>query len=162
MGLLRNDASNNETTATSNSSSVSSSGAFNAVLDRGSDFEGKLTFEGTVRIDGIFKGEIFSSSHLVVGETGKIEADVTVESISISGEVIGDVKAKGKIELHSSAVVRGNIETPKLVIEEGAVVQGQLNMDAMTSATAGQAPKVGISKESASKKPESSATEAQV
>lgn len=143
MGLLRNDNSASEKNADVKTSQVSS-GGFNAVLDRGSEFEGKLTFEGTVRIDGKFKGEIFSSARLVVGETGKIEANVTVDSISVSGEVIGDIKAITKVELHPQAVIRGNIETPKLVVEEGSIIQGQINMDTMSSASAGKNPKVGI------------------
>lgn len=120
MGLLKND--------TTHTSSGSVSG-FNAILDRGSEFDGKLTFEGTVRIDGKFKGEIISDAKLVVGETGKIEAFVNVDTLSVSGEIVGDIKAKSKVHIHSTAVVRGNIETPSLIIEEGAIFQGSCNME---------------------------------
>ncbi len=113
-----------------------SSTGFNAILDRGSEFDGKLTFEGTVRIDGKFKGEIISNAKLVVGETGKIEATISVDSISISGEIVGDIRAKTRVHIHSSAVVRGNIEAPALIIEEGAMFQGSCNMDKFKSANA--------------------------
>jgi cytoskeletal protein CcmA (bactofilin family) len=105
------------------------SGGFNAILDRGSEFEGKLTFEGTVRIDGKFKGEIISEANLVVGESGKVEADIKVASISISGEVNGNITAKGRVELHAPAVVKGNIHTPSLVIEEGVTFEGSCMME---------------------------------
>ena len=102
--------------------------SFNAILDKGSEFEGKLTFEGTVRIDGKFKGEIFSDASLVVGESGKVEADINVGSVIISGEVTGNIKAKNKVEIHSPGIVRGNINTPALVIEEGVVFEGTCSM----------------------------------
>jgi cytoskeletal protein CcmA (bactofilin family) len=105
------------------------SGGFNAILDRGAEFEGKLTFEGTVRIDGKFKGEIISEANLVVGESGKVEADIKVNSVSVSGEVTGNITAKGKVELHAPAVVKGNIHTPSLVIEEGVVFEGSCVME---------------------------------
>ena len=56
-------------------------GAYNAILDQGTEFEGKLTFEGTVRIDGSFKGEIFSDATLIIGESGKVEADIRVRNV---------------------------------------------------------------------------------
>ena len=118
MGLLKGDPTSTPQAGTS----------FNAILDKGSEFEGKLTFEGTVRIDGKFKGEIFSDASLVVGESGKVEADISVGSIIISGEVVGNIKAKNKVEIHSPGVVRGNINTPALIIEEGVTFEGQCSM----------------------------------
>lgn len=117
MGLLKGDTTG-----------VAQTPSFNAILDRGSEFEGKLTFEGTVRIDGKFKGEIFSEASLVVGESGKVEADINVGSVVISGEVVGNIKAKNKVEIHSPGTVRGNINTPALVIEEGVVFEGNCSM----------------------------------
>ncbi len=102
--------------------------SYNAILDQGSDFEGKLTFEGTVRIDGSFKGEIFSDATLIVGESGKLEADVHVRHIIISGEVIGNVEASERIEINAPGVLKGNIKTPTLVIDEGVVFEGSCNM----------------------------------
>jgi len=121
MGLLKGD--------TIPSSSSPAAGGFNAVLDRGSEFDGKLTFEGTVRIDGKFKGEINSEANLVIGETGKVEADINVGTISISGEVKGTVTARTKVTIHAPAIVRGNIHTPSLVIEEGVTFEGSCVMD---------------------------------
>ena len=129
MGLLKGDTPFNSFNTNSNSTHAIPSGSYNAVLDKGSQFEGKLTFEGSVRIDGKFKGEINSEARLIVGEGGKIEATINVDSISISGEVIGDITAKSKVEIHAPAVVKGNIRTASLVIEEGAQFDGACTME---------------------------------
>jgi len=106
MGILKgDDKMNNLPTAVA-------SGTFNALLDKGSEFEGKLTFEGTVRIDGKFKGEIFSDANLIVGESGKVEADIKVNELTVKGEIIGNITAKTKVIVKAPAVVRGNINTP--------------------------------------------------
>lgn len=137
MGILKGD------TAPSMVPSIGSGpGGFNAVLDRGSEFEGKLTFEGTVRIDGKFKGEIISDATLVIGESGKVEADIKVGTVSISGEVKGNVTAKTKVEIHAPAVVHGNIQTPSLIIEEGVVFEGNCLMEKATPAAKFTKPKL--------------------
>ena len=127
MGLLRQDEP--QTSNKNSTSPTTNAGGFNAILDRGSEFEGKLTFEGTVRIDGKFKGDIFSDSHMVIGESGRVEGTATVGSISISGNFIGDVRAKTKIELHKGAIVKGDIYTPSLTIEDGVKFDGRAIMD---------------------------------
>ncbi len=141
MGLLKGDV------PTSASTTPTASGGFNAILDRGSEFEGKLTFEGTVRIDGRFKGEIKSDAMLVVGESGKVDADIQVGSISVSGEVKGNITAKNKIELHAPAVVQGNLQTASLVIEDGVTFEGSCIMEKTGHKTATPQP---IKKETSS------------
>ncbi len=101
----------------------------NALLGRGSEFEGKLTFEGTVRIDGKFTGSIHSGDVLVVGEGAKVSAEVTCGTIIVHGEVNGNIRAKNGVELHHPAKVRGNIETPSLMIEKGVIFEGQAKME---------------------------------
>jgi len=100
-----------------------------AFIDQGSDFEGKLTFKDTVRIDGTFRGEISSENTLVVGETGSIDATIRSNSVVVSGEVVGNIIATRQIVLHKSAKVQGDMKAPSLIIEEGAVFNGQLTMD---------------------------------
>jgi cytoskeletal protein CcmA (bactofilin family) len=105
------------------------SGDLNALLGRGSEFEGKLTFEGTVRIDGKFTGTIVTNDVLVVGEGAKISAEITCGTIIVHGEITGNVRAKNAVELHHPAKMRGNIETPSLMIEKGVIFEGQCKMD---------------------------------
>src|SRR5207253_6351294 len=92
-------------------------GEINTLLGRGSSFEGKLTFEGTVRIDGKITGEIFSDDVLVVGEGAEVKAQISVGTVIVEGTVEGDIKASQLVELRAPARVRGNIETPALVIQ---------------------------------------------
>ena len=104
-------------------------GDLNALLGRGSEFEGKLTFEGTVRIDGKFNGTILTDDTLVVGEGAKVSAEVTCGTIVVHGEVVGNIRARGAVELHQPARVRGNIETPSLMVDRGVVFEGQAKME---------------------------------
>ena len=103
-------------------------GAVNALLGRGSEFEGKLVFEGTVRIDGKFKGEIVSNDKLVIGETAEVEAEIQVDTLIVSGNVTGNLNAKGRIELQPPAKVFGNIISPSVVISEGVMFDGTCRM----------------------------------
>lgn len=117
------------TPAPSSSNVSKPSGGLTAFIDQGSDFEGKLSFQDTVRIDGRFRGEITSQNTLIVGESGEIEASISSSSIVISGTVQGDITGAKKVVLHKTARVNGNVESPCVVIEEGAVFNGQLTMD---------------------------------
>lgn len=114
--------------AASSSSTSSSPGGLTAFIDQGSEFEGKLSFKDTVRIDGRFRGEISSENTLIVGESGEIEARIQSKTVAISGTVVGDVSATTKVVLHKTGRVDGNIETESLVVEDGAVLNGQVKM----------------------------------
>mgnify|MGYP001820005591 CR=1 FL=1 len=104
------------------------SGGLTAFIDQGSEFEGKLSFRDTVRIDGRFRGEIASENTLIVGESGEIQASIRSTTIVISGNVEGDVTAGQKVVLHKTARVNGNVETSCLVMEDGAIHNGQVKM----------------------------------
>ena len=104
------------------------------LLGKGSEFEGKPSFEGTVRVDGKLTGEIFTDDVLIVGEGAEVNAEVTVGSIVIQGTVRGNITAKRSVEIHSPGRVKGNINTPSLFIEKGVVFDGQCQMDASGTA----------------------------
>jgi len=112
----------------------------NALLGRGSEFEGKLTFEGTVRIDGKFTGTIVTNDVLVVGEGAKLAAEITCGTIIVHGEISGNIKARSMVELHQPARMRGNIETPVLMVEKGVIYEGQTKMEGVEKAPAGPKP----------------------
>jgi len=111
-------------------SSTSGGGTSNltAFIDQGSEFEGKLSFKDTVRIDGRFCGEISSENTLIVGESGEIEAVIHSPTVVISGTVQGDVNASRQLVLHKTARLIGDVHTPSLVVEEGAVLNGGIHM----------------------------------
>jgi cytoskeletal protein CcmA (bactofilin family) len=108
---------------------MSSGGTTDLSLGEGAEFEGKLTFKGTVRIDATFKGSITTNDVLVVGEHARIDAEITCGTVVVHGEVNGNIKAKVAVELHQPARVRGNIDTPSLLVEKGVLVQGELKME---------------------------------
>jgi cytoskeletal protein CcmA (bactofilin family) len=108
--------------------SSGSAGGLSAFIDQGSEFEGKLSFRDTVRIDGRFRGEIASENTLIVGESGEIHATIRSNTVVVSGLVEGDIIAARKVVLHKTGRVHGNLETPSLVVEEGAELIGQIKM----------------------------------
>ncbi|HYS81727.1 MAG TPA: polymer-forming cytoskeletal protein [Anaeromyxobacteraceae bacterium] len=114
-------------------STPAASSDLNALLGRGSEFEGKLTFEGTVRIDGKFTGTIVSGDVLVVGEGAKISAEISCGTIIVHGEVAGNIRAKNAVELHHPAKMRGNIESPSLMVEKGVIFEGQSKMENLSA-----------------------------
>jgi cytoskeletal protein CcmA (bactofilin family) len=99
------------------------------LLGRGSEFEGKLSFEGTVRIDGKLTGEIFTDDVLIIGEGAEVSAEINVGAIVIEGTVNGNIHAKRSVEIRTPARVRGNISTPSLFIEKGVVFDGNCQME---------------------------------
>jgi cytoskeletal protein CcmA (bactofilin family) len=104
------------------------SGELNGFLDRGASFKGEMEFEDTMRIDGKFNGKIMSKNELIVGESAHIEGDVHVGRIAISGTVMGKIVATQRVEIHRTGKVYSDIDTPALVIEEGAIFQGSCSM----------------------------------
>jgi cytoskeletal protein CcmA (bactofilin family) len=115
-------------------------GEITTLLGRGATFEGKLTFEGTVRIDGRFRGEVFSDDVLVIGEGAIVEAEVDVGEIIIQGTVVGNIKAKRSIEIHAPGRVKGDIHTPSLQIDKGVIFEGRSFMEGAVKPQAPAAP----------------------
>ena len=103
-------------------------GQLNAFLGRGCIYEGKLTFEGRVRIDGKFTGEIFSNDTLEIGPDAELEAEIDVATVIIAGCVHGDIKARMRCDLRAPGVVVGNITSPIITMDEGVQFDGQMRM----------------------------------
>lgn len=100
----------------------------NALFGKESQVNGKLHFEGAVQIDGTFTGSITTNDLLIIGEHAKIAADINCGSAVVSGEVIGNIAAAGSVELQRGARVKGDISTPTLAIDKGAVFDGLSKM----------------------------------
>jgi cytoskeletal protein CcmA (bactofilin family) len=103
-------------------------GHFSAFLGDGSEFEGKYTCTGMVVLDTKFRGDIVSTGMLVIDEHGIVHADIQAESLVVRGEMVGTVVASERVELKATARVTGDIETPLLVMEQGAVHDGLSRM----------------------------------
>ncbi len=108
-------------------------GDLNASLGKGSEFEGKLAFEGKVRIDGTFTGEISTNDTLHIGEGAKVSAEISCGTVIVEGDVVGNIKATGAVELHRPAKVRGDITSPSLSIEKGVIFEGRSKMESIES-----------------------------
>ena len=111
-------------------------GEINTLLGRGSEFEGKLTFEGTVRVDGVLRGEVVSDDVLVVGEGAVVEAEVDIGEIIVQGVVEGNIRAKRSVEILAPGRVKGDITTPSLQIDKGVIFEGRCYMEGIADGVA--------------------------
>ena len=100
----------------------------NGFLDSGSHVDGELKFETSFRVDGKFTGRVNTAGDLIVGEGGEVEGDIRVGQIFISGTVKGTIRAAKKIQISSKGKVFAEIDTPALVVEDGAFFQGRCTM----------------------------------
>jgi cytoskeletal protein CcmA (bactofilin family) len=99
-----------------------------AFLDEGTEIEGSYACTGTVILNGRLKGEINAKDTLIIGSSASVQAIVQAGSLIVHGEVVGNVTAAKRVEIRSGARVTGDIEAPVIVIEEGALLEGQCHM----------------------------------
>src|SRR3569623_7517 len=113
------------------------------LLGRGSEFEGKLSFEGTVRVDGKLSGEIFTEDGLIIGEGAEVRAEINVGAVIIEGMVQGNIHAKRSVEIHTPGRVRGNNTPPSLYIEKGVMFDATCQMEPNAPAQGGALGRAG-------------------
>jgi cytoskeletal protein CcmA (bactofilin family) len=97
-------------------------------LDKGTNVTGELEFAGTLRIDGNFQGSISTADNLIIGEHAVVHADIKVGEIEIHGQFFGTIDAKTRVEVFPSGRVRGDIHTPVLCTNPGALLDGGIRM----------------------------------
>lgn len=107
-----------------------------SLLAKGVEMTGEICFTGSLRIDGIVKGKVHSEAILVIGPEGKVEADVNVRRVCINGEFRGIIHASDRVEIRKDGQVYGDIYTPCLILEAGALFEGRCSMS--DSKTLGQ------------------------
>jgi cytoskeletal protein CcmA (bactofilin family) len=117
------------------------------VLRQDTKFEGKLIFESGVVINGRLEGEVVSKGELTVGREGHVQGQIEIGTVHIFGEVHGNIKASNKIVINAPAIVKGDIVAPSLVIEEGAVFEGNCSMGNVKNRTKEVTPKSTPAKE---------------
>ncbi len=110
-------------------------------LDSGTSFEGKISFTGSVRIDGHFKGTASADGTLIVGETGTIDAKLEVRSLVVRGSVVGEVTAKERVEIGPQGRLDGTVRTPRIRIDDGARVTARIEMGESAHSEPTQAPR---------------------
>lgn len=94
------------------------------LIGKESSVNGTLESSGTIRVDGKFEGDIITKSDLVVGENGEVIGKIKARNITVAGIIKGELEASGKLELIPTATVQGEAKMSLLVVEEGAVFQG--------------------------------------
>ena len=105
-----------------------------AFLGEETRFEGKLFFEGTVRIDGKFQGEIHTENTVIIGETAEVDAEIEAGEVILSGTIRGNVYARDNMEIIAPGKMYGSILTPRLSIQEGVVFEGTCRMEQLEAA----------------------------
>ena len=98
------------------------------MLGRGVEFDGKLAFDGTVQVDGRFRGEISGPGTLIIGEKGMVEAEIQAAVVLVRGEIHGTIRATERIEAYAPARIFGDLHCPVLVFGEGVIFQGASHM----------------------------------
>ncbi len=127
-----------------------------SIIAQGCKFDGKVVVNGTLRIEGEFKGDIGTPESLVIGKTGVVHANCNVKNAIIGGQLFGNIVAENKIELQSGSHVEGDIKTKRLVIDEGVFFEGNCSMGSGTRKTPVPAAAPGQSNQSShgAKQPE--------
>lgn len=118
-------------------SASATSGDWIGFLDKGIKVEGKVELGGMFRVDCQMKGTIVSSATVVLGENARVEGEIDGNQVVIGGRFEGVLRAKGRVEIMSKGVVRGEVHSPCLVIEAGGILDGRCHM---TSAEEGKQP----------------------
>lgn len=104
-------------------------GRLSGFVGHGTTLTGETNFHAMLRVDGHLLGTVTSENGtLIVGTNGQVDANVAVSAAMINGNVIGDILATEKIQLGRTAKVVGNIQTPRLIIEDGAIFEGSCSM----------------------------------
>ena len=99
-----------------------------SVLGKGTEVDGEISFTSGMRVDGVIKGKVRSEQSIIIGPSGKIDAEVNIRNISINGELRGIIRATERVEIHKDGKVFGDIFSPCLIIEAGATFEGRCNM----------------------------------
>lgn len=99
-----------------------------AFVGNGTQLKGDVSFPGTFRVDGLLEGKIVRGEVLIVGEQGQVKGQIEVGCLMVGGEVQGSITARERVELLEASRVTGLIRTPRLVVAEGAVLNGKLEM----------------------------------
>lgn len=118
------------------------------MLGEGVSMEGTLTFSHTFRIDGEFKGQIVRSDRLVIGEKGKVHAEVDANALVVYGRLEGTVKVKGPVEVHPKGRIVGELHmaSTSLSVMEGGFIEGSIKMAGQAEAPVAAIPQAKAAK----------------
>ena len=121
-------------------------GDLSTILGKGARVEGKIKVEHSLRIDGHFKGELITTDTLVIGKDGKVEGTAKAKDVIVGGALSGTVVAEGLIVLEAKAIFDGDMTTKRLVVDDGAVLEGHCSMKDTTASGSQTVPSGGPAK----------------
>lgn len=109
---------------------IGGAGELSGYIGPGTEVNGEIKFADTLRVDGKITGKVVSENELIVGESGEIDAEIEVGSVSVTGKISGTAKVKNRIEIHRNGTVLADLRLngPSLVIEEGGILEGTVDM----------------------------------
>jgi cytoskeletal protein CcmA (bactofilin family) len=99
------------------------------IVGQGAKLEGTVVSAGSLRIDGQVKGQVNADGDVMLSPQSQVEADIHAQNVSVAGRFKGSIVVKGRAEIARGGRVDGNITSKTLVIEDGAIFQGQSTMD---------------------------------
>jgi cytoskeletal protein CcmA (bactofilin family) len=105
----------------------------NTLIGEDSNFKGTVHSQRSVRIEGALEGEINSQGEVFIGQNSKVTANIFGKKVIIAGEVKGNIEAIGGLQICKTGKVYGDITGDQLIIEEGAIYRGKVNMDVISS-----------------------------
>lgn len=103
-------------------------GELNTIIGKGTVVEGDMRVQNSIRIDGRIKGKISITETAIIGKDGEVEGRINAKHVMLAGKVQGNIVASGKVLLESKASVLGNIKASRLVVDEGALFDGNCHM----------------------------------
>ena len=108
---------------------MSNKGQTDCLIGEGTSFTGTLRIDGSLQINGKFEGEIKTNAHLIIGTNGRVKTScVKANEVTVAGTLIGDIDATEEVVLLETGRVLGNINSPKINLNDGVVVQGSMNI----------------------------------
>lgn len=119
------------------------------VIGASASFNGHLTADGGIRIDGTFQGVVETAGNVIVGQDGQVMADITARNVSVAGLVKGNITASGRLEILSTGRVLGDINVASLMIDQGGVFRGQSMMQVEGEPLLIEAPRSETGKQAA-------------
>lgn len=100
----------------------------NTVIGKDTQFKGSIKTKGLIRIDGEMEGDVATQGDVVIGEGGKVNLELKARNVAVAGRFEGNLETEGKLEIRSSGVVVGNVKTNGLIVDDGAVFSGSMEM----------------------------------
>ncbi|SRR6056297_2024178 len=97
----------------------------NSIIGEGASFSGDISMDGLFRIDGDFRGNIEKADKVLIGRNGRAECSIHAGTVVVGGVVKGDIYSTEKVVVLSTGMVIGNIATPRLLVEDGVVLNGR-------------------------------------